>query len=107
MTPPAAGDVPSADRILSALRERAETTVQELLRENERRWESLSREDHERVRMVAHAVANRLLHEPTVRLRRAGGNGTCGDYAEALRELFGLEPPGAPDLPRAEPRWWR
>lgn len=43
------------------------------------------------VQQLAHRIVNRLLHEPTVRLRShaAGGNGH--GYAHAVRELFGLD----------------
>ena len=76
---------------IAALRELGEGVVQQVLRENESRWESLSGADRERVEVLARAVVNRLLHEPTLRLKSA----TAGDepyvYVQALRELFGLE----------------
>ncbi len=40
---------------------------------------------------MAKAIASRLLHEPTVRLRRAAGNDDAYSYVSALRELFGLD----------------
>ena len=76
---------------IAALREMGEGVVQQVLRENESRWESLSEADRERVEVLARAVVSRLLHEPTLRLKSA----TAGDepyvYVQALRELFGLE----------------
>ena len=42
-----------------------------VLAENEGRWESLSEADRERVEAMARAIASRLLHEPTLRLKRA------------------------------------
>ena len=41
---------------------------------------------------------NRLLHEPTLRLRTMGENRSHGRL-QIMRELFGLE--GAPDAPDA------
>jgi glutamyl-tRNA reductase len=83
---------------ITALHERGEQIVQQVLRENESRWESLSDADRERLGLMARAVVNRLLHEPTLRLK-----GTEGSYEHlhAVRELFDLgqelpeEPPVA------------
>jgi glutamyl-tRNA reductase len=74
---------------ISALREHAEAEVEAVLHEHEPLWESLSPADRERVGMVAHAIVNRFLHEPTMRLKRAPGNETSRLHAHALRELFG------------------
>jgi glutamyl-tRNA reductase len=48
------------------------------------------------------AVANRLLHEPTVRMRRAPDEGRTHARMQVLRELFGLEDP-APGLEGERP----
>ena len=42
-------------------------------------------------RRMARAVVSRLLHEPTLRLKGAAGEGASYRYVQALRELFGLE----------------
>jgi glutamyl-tRNA reductase len=42
---------------------------------------------------MARAVAGRLLHEPTLRLKRSVGDDDANRYVSALRDLFGLEPP--------------
>jgi glutamyl-tRNA reductase len=75
---------------VAALRERGEEIVERVLAENEPRWESLSEADRERIGTVARAVVRRLLHEPTLRLKRAG-DGDGAAHVQALRELFGLE----------------
>ena len=77
---------------ISALRERGEQVVQQVLRENEARWESLSEADRERLGAMARALVNRLLHEPTLRLKGSVGEDDSYRYVHALRELFGLEP---------------
>jgi glutamyl-tRNA reductase len=41
--------------------------------------------------MLARAVVNRLLHEPTLRLKGSAGHDDSYVYVQALRELFGLE----------------
>src|SRR4051794_20615491 len=77
---------------ISALRERGDRIVEEILHENSGRWTSLSDEDRDRVEMLARAVVNRLLHEPTLKLKGASIDGESYVYVQALRELFGLDP---------------
>jgi glutamyl-tRNA reductase len=77
---------------VAALRERGEEIVERVLRENDNRWESLSDADRERVETLARAVVNRLLHEPTLRIKAAAEKGGSYVYLQALRELFGLDP---------------
>jgi glutamyl-tRNA reductase len=79
---------------IAALHERADEIVSQVLSENERRWVSLSDEDRERVEALARAVASRLLHEPTLRLKGSVGDGSYA-YLQALRELFGIEAAGS------------
>jgi glutamyl-tRNA reductase len=76
---------------ISALREHAEAVVEQVLREHESLRESLSPADRKRVGLVAHAIVNRFLHQPTMRLKRAPGSETSRIQAHALRELFGLD----------------
>ena len=75
---------------ISALRERGRAAVERALRENEPRWQALTDHDRERVELIALAVISDLLHEPTVRLRQAGEQGSSSRYVETVRELFGL-----------------
>jgi glutamyl-tRNA reductase len=76
---------------IAALRELGDGVVEQVLRENEPRWESLSEADRARVEVLARAVVNRLLHEPTLRLKGAVDGDRSYVYVQALRELFGLE----------------
>jgi glutamyl-tRNA reductase len=76
---------------ISALRESADEIVRRVLAENEPRWESLSEADRERLTAMAKAIASRLLHEPTLRMKRAAGSDDAYLYVSALRELFGLD----------------
>ena len=78
---------------IAALRERGEAIVEQVLNENAGRWELLSEADRARLEVLARAIVRRLLHEPTLRLKRAED----GAYTQvqALRELFGLEPAAA------------
>jgi glutamyl-tRNA reductase len=81
---------------IAALRARAEEITASVLAENDRRWESLSAADRERVEAMARAIASRLLHEPTLRLKRSSGEEDAYVFVNALRELFGLDPASAP-----------
>jgi glutamyl-tRNA reductase len=81
---------------VAALRRRADDVVDQVLAENEPRWESMSDADRERLRVMARAIANRLLHEPTLRLKRSADDETAYAYIDALRELFALDPGAAP-----------
>jgi glutamyl-tRNA reductase len=76
---------------VAALRERAEGIVKRVLAENATRWESLSATDRERLDQMARAIANRLLHEPTVRLKGLADREDAYLQVSALRELFGLD----------------
>jgi glutamyl-tRNA reductase len=82
---------------ITALRERAEEIVRRVLAENDPRWETLSERDRERLEAMATAIASRLLHEPTLRLKRSAGSDDAYLYVNALRELFGLDSGTAPE----------
>ncbi len=81
---------------VAALRRRADEVVDRVLAENEARWDSLSDSDRQRVEAMSRAIASRLLHEPTLRLKRAAGDEDAYAYVHALRELFGLDRDTAP-----------
>jgi len=56
---------------------------------------SLSDDDRRRVEQLTNSIVNKLLHEPTVRLRDAAGAGEGVEHVETIRHLFGLESAGA------------
>jgi glutamyl-tRNA reductase len=96
---------------LAALRAHGDAVVDRLLAENENRWEDLSDRDRARVESLARAVVNRLLHEPTARVKGLEAEQRHARL-QLLRELFGLEdqPPraaGEPDAAPAEVRTLR
>jgi glutamyl-tRNA reductase len=88
---------------IAALRTHGDDIVSSVLAENDGRWESLSERDRARVEAVARTVANRLLHEPTLRIKQAGAEHRHARM-QLLRELFGLEEPAVEDRPEAEVR---
>jgi glutamyl-tRNA reductase len=52
---------------------------------------SLPEEERRRLDAVTTQILNKLLHEPTVRMKQAAAEGDGEAYAEAIRRLFGLE----------------
>ena len=83
---------------IAALRERGDEVVRRVLAENEGRWESLSSADRERLEKMAQAIASRLLHDPTLRIRRSAGSDDAYFHLSALRELFGLDVETEPEV---------
>ncbi|HEY3019192.1 MAG TPA: glutamyl-tRNA reductase [Solirubrobacteraceae bacterium] len=71
---------------VAALRRHGEEIVEQVLAENAGRWDAASRRDVARVEAMARAVMQRLLHEPTIRLRESGHARVA-----LVRELFGLD----------------
>ena len=82
---------------IAALREHGQAIVERVLAENAGRWEGLSPRDEARVEAVARSVMQRLLHEPTIRLKSAGEEGATHGRQQVVRELFGLDAPGRED----------
>jgi glutamyl-tRNA reductase len=76
---------------ITSLREHGADIVDQVLAENAGRWDTASPRDLARIEAVARAVMQRLLHEPTIRLKESGHA-----RQQVLRELFGLEDPPAP-----------
>jgi glutamyl-tRNA reductase len=78
---------------IAGLREHGTAIVDTVLAENAGRWESASPRDLARIEAVARSVMQRLLHEPTIRLKglseQPGGSGH--GRLQIVRELFGLE----------------
>ena len=87
---------------VAALRQRGEEIVQRVLRENEPRWERLGEADRRRVEAMARSIVNRLLHEPTLRIKSAAERGGSYVHLQALRELFALDPQALDDELAAE-----
>ena len=71
---------------VAALRRHGEEIVEQVLEENAGRWEGASPRDLARVEAMARAIMQRLLHEPTIRLRESGHARVA-----LVRELFALE----------------
>jgi glutamyl-tRNA reductase len=78
---------------VAALRSRAADVVAaELSRLDQRLPEDLSKNTRAEIQLAVHRVVEKLLHTPTVRVKELAGDSTSGDYTQALRELFDLDP---------------
>jgi glutamyl-tRNA reductase len=82
---------------ITSLRDHAERIRAEELRRMEQRWETLSPADRQRLDAMTRTMVNKLLHEPTVRLKQLAAADRSGPYADAVTELFGLTAPAAPE----------
>jgi glutamyl-tRNA reductase len=75
---------------LSALRNHANQIAAQVVRENAGKWEALSSRDRERVEALARTIVNRLLHDPTTRMKELRDDRVHARTA-LVRELFGLQ----------------
>ncbi len=75
---------------LAALRSHAAEIAEQVVRENSGKWESASDHDLERVQAIARTVVNRLLHDPTTRMKELRDDRVHARMA-LVRDLFGLE----------------
>ena len=81
---------------VAALRERADNVVAAELRRLAARRPDLSEEQRAEVAHSIHRVVQRLLHQPTVRVRQLAAEPGGARYASLLRELFDLDVPDEP-----------
>jgi glutamyl-tRNA reductase len=51
----------------------------------------LSEAERQRIQALTEALVNKLLHDPTLRLKAEAGNGDGAEYAAAIRHLFALD----------------
>ena len=82
---------------LAALRGHATEIAEQVLAENDGRWESASERDLERVQAISRAIVNRLLHHPTLRIKELRDDRVHARMA-LVRDLFGLSVDDDPAL---------
>ncbi|MGH3661378.1 MAG: glutamyl-tRNA reductase [Micromonosporaceae bacterium] len=80
---------------VAALRSRADDVVSAELRRLRQRRPDLTDEQRSEVAHAVHRVVQQLLHHPSVRIRQLASEPGGARYADALRELFGLDLNGA------------
>jgi glutamyl-tRNA reductase len=74
---------------LAALRAKSTEIAEQVVLENRGKWESASPRDLERVDAIARAIVNRLLHDPTARMKELHDDRGHARMA-LVRDLFGL-----------------
>jgi glutamyl-tRNA reductase len=94
--------------VLKALRQHFADTGQQELEKLLGRLKHLPESDAQALRGLVQSLVNKLLHQPSTRLRTMGEDLNGQMYAQALQELFGLAPDAAgheerPPAPGAAP----
>lgn len=56
-----------------------------------RRMPDLTPEDEQRIDAMTKIIVQKILHNPTIRLREVAGSSHADDYADITRGLFGLD----------------
>lgn len=79
--------------LIAGLRQKAELIRQRELERTLRFMGDVDPRTLRQMQLFSRSLVNKLLHEPTVRLKEKAGNGESVEYAEALQHLFSLEPP--------------
>jgi glutamyl-tRNA reductase len=74
---------------ITALRASATAIADGVLAENAGKWETASPGDRARAEAIARTVVNRLLHEPTLRMKETRDERLHSRMA-VVRDLFGL-----------------
>ncbi|MGV0991494.1 MAG: glutamyl-tRNA reductase [Mycobacterium sp.] len=77
---------------VTALRQRAADVVEAELLRLDNRMPGLDAGQRDEVARTVRRVVDKLLHAPTVRIKQLAGAPNGDTYAEALRELFELDP---------------
>ena len=76
--------------VVSELRQKAEALRREELVRMLERWPGLDDALRDQLDHFSRALVNKLLHQPTQRLRAEAGNGHAVEFAQVARALFGL-----------------
>ena len=78
--------------VLIALRGKANGIAERELERGLHQLDKLDEIDQEKVSRLVHRVVNKVLHEPTIRLKKSASEGNGIEYAHMLRDLFALDP---------------
>jgi glutamyl-tRNA reductase len=84
-----------------ALRSMATTVVSAELDRLWGRLDGVSPEQQAEISQAVRRVVDKLLHEPTVRMKELAGRTPDSTYADALAELFSLDPAAVEAVTRA------
>lgn len=76
---------------ITALRDKAESIRQAELDKAYRKLNNLSDNERDTINALTRAIVNKMLHQPTVRLKGRSDGTASRDYSRAVRELFDLD----------------
>ncbi len=76
--------------VIKTLHEWGQSIAEEEVAESLSRMHDVDERTQQHIMRLAHRLVNRLLREPTLRLRMHASEGTGQEYAHAVRELFAL-----------------
>ena len=76
--------------LITSLRDRAETVRQSELARFRTKLEALDAESRQTIEALTNGIVNKLLHEPTVRLKEAAGTARGELFSDALASLFDI-----------------
>ena len=76
--------------VISDLRQKAEAIRQQELSRTLRRLGDVDPQMVAHIQHLSRAIVNKILHEPTIRLKQSAAAGQADEYAAAVRDLFGL-----------------
>ena len=79
--------------IITSLRAHADDVRAAELERHRNKLDALDPAARDAVELLTRSIVNKLLHEPTVRMKDAAGSARGELYADALVELFGLPEP--------------
>ena len=77
--------------VIQALHDKAETIYQAEVEQTLRRLGPLTPRQERLVQAMGKAIASKLLHEPTVRLRELSPEEDIPDYLELVQDLYGIQ----------------
>ncbi len=76
--------------VISDLRAKADAIRRAEIEKTFRHLSHLDETDRKRIEFLAESLVNKLLHDPTLRLKAEASNGHAAEYAAAVRHLFAL-----------------
>ncbi len=89
--------------VIADLRRKAEAIRQRELDRTLRYLPDLDPQTLEHVQHLSRSLVNKLLHEPTLRLRAEASNDRASEYVAAVRDLFGLTADGTKHIAEENP----
>jgi glutamyl-tRNA reductase len=87
--------------LVVGLRQRAERIRQQEVERTMRFLGPVDSDTREHIQHLSRALVNKLLHEPTVRIKELAHNDEADIYVSALCDIFGLDT-GLPPIPHSE-----